>query len=186
MSRFLSASVLVVLLATPVFAANKFTVGRVESIGLDDLPKHEAAQIRALLVGKTFDAEQMDYLLKTVRWALQDMGYFKSQVDKANLLPLRAGENSPVLLSFSLSAGERFHAGEISVTGSKVATPEELRRLIPLETGAVFNVSKIREGMEAIKQFYAKHGYLGTVFNVEQRISDDPKTVSVNLEIVEN
>jgi outer membrane protein insertion porin family len=186
MSRFLSASVLVLLLAMPVFAAtNEFTIGRVEAIGLNDLPKQEAEQVRALLVGKTFDAEHLDFPQELLRGALQDMGYFKAQVGKPKISPLQAGENPPVLLSFSVSAGVRFHAGEISVTGAKTATPEELRRLIPLETGAIFSVSKIRKGLEAIRQWYASEGFINTVININQTISDDAKTVSIEIKVLE-
>jgi outer membrane protein assembly factor BamA len=184
MYRVLAASILALTLAIPLGAVSqKYIVEQVESSGLGDLPNEQAAQIRALLIGKTYDPEQSDQLLEQVREALQDNGYFHAWVDKPSILPLRTNQDPPpILLSFVLEPGYRFRAGRIEVLGD-ASSAAELRALIPLQTGEIFEVRKIRQGMEAIQKWYTSRGFINEVTEPSQYIDTDARTISVQLNV---
>jgi len=183
MYRLLAASILALTLTVPLSGVSKkYVVEQVESSGLGDLPQNEAAQIRALLIGKTYDPEQPGQLLEQAREALLDLGYFKAWVEKPSILPLRTDQDpSPILLSFVLEAGARYHAGKIEVLGVNAATAAELQNLIPLQTGAILEVSRIRLGLKAIQGWYASRGFINEVTEPNQEIDTYNKIVSVTL-----
>ena len=117
----------------------------------------------------------------------QDRGYFESQVsaDPQVFSVDSAGEH--VFLTFHVNEGPKcwlkeikFRKGDISEssafaivkthrknTARQAATaayltfpPEQLRKLIPLHDGDVFEIHGIREGLDAMKKLYSSYGYI--------------------------
>jgi outer membrane protein assembly factor BamA len=186
MYRVLSASLLTLTLAIPLGAVStKYIVERVESNGFGNLSNEQAAQIRTLLIGKPYDPEQAGWFLEQVRGVLQDNGYFHALVDNPSILPLRTNEDpTPIVLSFALEVGSCFRAGKIEILGVDAPTASELRGLITLQTGDIFDVSKIRQGMEVIQKWYNSRGFINEVAAPDQYIDTVARTISIQLSII--
>ena len=185
MSRVLAASILALTLAIPLGAVNtKYVVERVESSGLGELSNEQAARIRTLLIGKPYDPDHSGQFFEEVREVLQDSGYLQAWVDKPSILPLRTNEDPiPIVLSFVLEVGLCYRAGKIEVLGVDASSAAEVRSLIPLQTGEIFDVRKVRQGMKAIKTWYAARGFINEVTEPSQYFDTDAKTVSLQLNI---
>ena len=63
--------------------------------------------------------------------------------------------------------------------------PEELRKLIPLQEGDIFNVTKIREILDTMKKFYDSHGYINFVATPITVVNDVALRISLVMELSE-
>jgi outer membrane protein assembly factor BamA len=59
----------------------------------------------------------------------------------------------------------------------------ELRTLIPLQEGEVFNVTKIRDGLDAMRSRYKEYGYINFVTTPITVMNDATQRVSVTFEL---
>jgi len=63
--------------------------------------------------------------------------------------------------------------------------PQELRKLVPLEDGEIFDVSKIRKGLDALRNFYASKGYIDFTPNPSTDIDTPRHRISLTFELDE-
>jgi outer membrane protein assembly factor BamA len=62
---------------------------------------------------------------------------------------------------------------------------EDLRKLIPLEKGDILSVEKVREGLEALRKLYGKHGYIDFTATPFTDVDDEHQLVSLRFELDE-
>jgi outer membrane protein assembly factor BamA len=62
---------------------------------------------------------------------------------------------------------------------------EELRKLIPLQEGDILSAEKIREGLEAMKKLYGKHGYIDFTPVPFTDVDDEHQLVSLRIDLDE-
>jgi hypothetical protein len=103
-----------------------------------------------------------------VRGALQDQGYFRVEAHGEVQITKNGSDFQHVSITLHVEHGIQYRLGELSFRpvqpGEKlVFPPEELRELIPLAEGDLFNVQKIKEGLDALKKHYGANGYIDFV-----------------------
>ena len=130
------------------------------------------------LFSKTFDANKLDQDKDMLRNKYQEQGYFRATVGEHTLTMRDVGGKGlriPVFkpnkpgkradLKIPIEEGSRFYVGKISFTDVKLfRTPEAV--LVPvfqMQEGAIFDVSKLRKGMENLKKLYGEFGYIDFV-----------------------
>ncbi|MDP2735386.1 MAG: POTRA domain-containing protein, partial [bacterium] len=151
------------------------------------------------LFSKSYDKNKLDEDLERVRAAYQDEGYFRILVNEPKLstqttggglhIPLlksgkpgrRVGITIPVL------EGERYHLGEMTFQGAALFTqPDQVfRPLFEMQEGDVFDVSKIRKGLENMRKIYGEFGYINFVASPETQIDDEKHSVSMVFDVEE-
>src|SRR5207245_2293331 len=101
-----------------------------------------------------------------VRGTLRDRGYFRAKIEtEAKLLRADAHEQRYSFI-IRIAAGWQYRLGTVHFVNaadphSAITFPSaRLQKLIPLAPGDVFNVSKIRQGIEAITKLYGSNGYI--------------------------
>src|ERR1700722_657383 len=62
---------------------------------------------------------------------------------------------------------------------------EELRSLMPLRDGDIFDNRKIRDGLNALNELYGEHGYIDFVAQPITNIDDEHQTISLKIDLVE-
>jgi len=134
--------------------------------------------------------DRYDSLTNVGRAPWQDRGYFRvemtSTVEELSHDP--TSEHYGIVLH--VNAGRIFHAGEIRLTNlcsdEPTAFPiEELRALLPMRHGDIFDTSKLRDGFDALKKRYAKSGYIDATILPEFDIDEDAGVVNLTLEFDE-
>jgi outer membrane protein insertion porin family len=130
------------------------------------------------LFSKTFDANKLDQDKDMLRNKYQERGYFRATVGEHTLTMRDVGgkgfrvpvfkQNRPgkrADLSIPVEEGPRYYVGKISFSDVKLfRTPEAvLRPVFQMEEGAIFDVSKLRKGMENLKKLYGEFGYIDFV-----------------------
>jgi hypothetical protein len=125
-----------------------------------------------------------------MRGALQDSGYFKAEV-KANARLIDGNERRRrYALTLYIDAGWLYKLGDVRferVDGNKILSFSvgELRKQVQMKRGEVFNVSKIRDGIEEISGLYATEGYIDMTMEPEIQNDDDGGPIDLILKVNE-
>jgi len=159
----------------------EFFVREIDSLALSGLFPKEQVEVRVRLIGRRFDGSQLEELMESVREALQNFGFFAAMVTQPSIEPLATGKApTPVRLRFRVTQAERrYRLREVRWEGVKAFPVQMIEQLVPLQPGDVFDASKIRAGLEAVRRLYESSGYLHFVSTPSTTIDRDDATIAI-------
>jgi outer membrane protein assembly factor BamA len=125
-----------------------------------------------------------------IQGAWQDQGFFKVKATGQTQVVSEDSAYKHVEIIIHVDEGLRYRLGDVrfreSNPGEPLAfAPEELRKLIPLQEGDIFNVTKIRESLDAMKKLYGSHGYINFVAMPITDVDDAARRISLIMELSE-
>ena len=146
---------------------------------------------------KTFDIRKLEEDKERVRNAYQIKGHFKATVlnHDLNVRDQKGRRIFPIPMVWKkkakladvklfLEEGDRYYRGKLSFTDVKLfRTPEAvLGPVFQMEENSVFDIEKLREGLENLKKLYGEFGYIDFVAepNFEFRDDEDPPKIDLN------
>ncbi len=154
------------------------------------------------LFSKTFDVRKLEADKELVRNEYQINGYFRSSVSRhelemrdktgRRLFPLpfiwkKKGKKADVKMF--VEEGRQYRRGRLSFTDVELfRTPDSiLGPVFQMADGAVFDVEKLRKGLENLKKLYGEFGYIDFVAEptFEFRDAEDPALIDLNLTVDE-
>jgi outer membrane protein assembly factor BamA len=110
------------------------------------------------------DSAWVDDALYPVKDALRNEGFFKVSVVGAPYLIRAMATEKLYVLRVTVESGPQYRLGQLrfaSASSTPPVFPEALlRKQFQLQDGDVFDVSKIREGLEAVGSLYGSKGYI--------------------------
>jgi outer membrane protein insertion porin family len=155
------------------------------------------------LLPKTFDMQKLEFDKEVVRNAYQENGYFRATLihhdleirdaTGRRLFPLpfvfpRTGKRADITMH--LEEGRQYRRGKLSFSGVKLfRAPETVfADVFAMREGEIFNVKKLRDGMENLKKLYGEFGYIDFVAepSFEFHDQDDPATIDLHLAVDED
>jgi outer membrane protein assembly factor BamA len=151
------------------------------------LSASEQAAIRARLIGRCFDNQQILELASAVRDVLQNIGYLRAAVTVMGWDSELADTSRyprPVSLNVEVEEGARYKVREIEVIGSTAVTYEQFTALSQIQVEDFFDRNKMRETAETLRKLYAARGYLNASIAPEVQILG-PSAVRVRFKVVE-
>jgi hypothetical protein len=180
----------------PVPSPVRVRVTSVDFAATDTIPQDAKEEISAELRSHVFQPNTDSAYLNdvaneiaevNVRGALQNRGYFKA-TPAANLTTIQSeGTEISVAAKISAEPGPQYRAGSIrveSADGSALQfSSAVLRRLIPLQTGDLFNVGAIRTGLENLRRAYAQEGYVDMTTEPETSIDEAHEIIDTVLRV---
>jgi len=92
-----------------------------------------------------------------IRRKMVDLGFRSARVDSR--FAFKTASESLIVI-FDVEEGPRSTISEFAINGNAVITSSELRETVPIKEGDIFSLTKVREGTQNIKKFYADRGYL--------------------------
>ena len=107
----------------------------------------------------TYPANQPgEEIAERARYTLQQDGYFKAEVRLARQLvsPIQ----STVAVTLEISEGQQYRLKKVAFGGNKVISAQELRQQFAIGNGEIFDVEKIRRGLEQLRRLYMARGYI--------------------------
>jgi Surface antigen variable number repeat len=142
----------------------KATVDDVRIEGTTHLPIDVQSQLTISILETEFAGEPDNWLSGLeevgIRGFLRDHGYSRpTSRAKAELIG-RDPTHKHFRVRIQLDEGPQYRLEQIRFEGEKAFSEEELRPLIRLREGGVFDVSKVREGLDAIYRKYGSKGFL--------------------------
>lgn len=153
------------------------------------------------LFRKTFDIRKLEEDKERVRNMYQERGHFKATVTRHELemrdqkgrklfpLPLifkKKGKRADVTVH--MDEGAEYRLGKLSFTDVELfRDPTVLERVFKMEADDIFDIKKLREGLDNLKKLYGEFGYIDFVAepNFEFRDDEDPPKVDLNLAVDE-
>ena len=130
------------------------------------------------MFAKTFDQDKLDEDKERVVQAYRDHGYFTAKTldETVKIIPRGGrGWRLPIIkpdnpgiyadIAIPVEEGRLYHLRNMNFIGVKLfRTPEVLMKpLFGMTTGDVFSTEKLRKGIENMRKFYGKFGYIDFV-----------------------
>lgn len=141
---------------------------------LEDVTRHHSFL-------ETPDSDWTEELQESVREFLQDRGFFRALVEVHTSLLQQDKQEAHYLATAMVRAGAQYRLGDVRFRDNKVFSSDDLRKLIPLQTGELLNVSKIRGGLEAMSRKYGEVDYMDATVEPQTEITEDIKQISLTM-----
>ncbi len=138
---------------------------------------------RTLFASGVYTQQVLDEDVDRVRAFYQEHGY-QDIAAKASLATDPKGQGLIVLLT--LEEGAQYRVGEVALTGAVLFPERELRALLRLKPGAVYNTGAVQEDLRAMKQYYGDRGYINAEIVPDTQLDDATKRVSLTYRLVEH
>ncbi|MBI4597324.1 MAG: outer membrane protein assembly factor BamA [Candidatus Omnitrophica bacterium] len=90
-----------------------------------------------------------------------------------------------LIVRFMLTEGLQHRVGSAVVDGAVLFPEREIRQVIRLKPGAVFNDEALQEDLRAIKQYYGDRGYIHAMVTPDPQLDEATKRVNVTYRIAE-
>jgi len=118
------------------------------------------------------------------RGALREAGYFRANVTAEGQVKKGDAVSQHVELTLRVEQGPRYHLRSIQFRSASDPVPlafpfKTLREQIALQDGAIFDVSKIREGLQSLGRLYGARGYIDFNPEPQTEIDEDSGTISL-------
>ena len=153
------------------------------------------------LFRKTFDIRKLEEDKERVRNMYQERGHFKATVTRHELemrdqkgrklfpFPLifkKKGKRADVTVH--MDEGAEYRLGKLSFTDVELfRDPTVLENVFKMDANDIFDIKKLREGLDNLKKLYGEFGYIDFVAepNFEFRDDESPPKVDLNLAVDE-
>jgi len=171
----------------------KVKIVKVEFQGDISLTDEDRAQILASIKRKDFwtdskgtDDDWVSELQEVVvRDALLDEGYYKAVVEVHQHFLRAELQQSSYAVVVAIDSGPRYRLKEIHVVGATAFSPTEVREQFQLSPGDVFDISKVRQGVDVLTRLYGTKGYVNFTVIPETDIDDSNRLVDLTLGLYE-
>jgi outer membrane protein assembly factor BamA len=135
------------------------------------------------------DSSWITEALTPIREALRSQGYFKTNVDATSYLTLAQATQRSYVLSVMIEAGPQYRLGKLtfaSATGTPLHfTDAELREQMNLQDGELFDVQKIRKGLESLGKLYGSKGYIDATPEPDTTIDEKDSRIDLLVKVDE-
>ena len=159
---------------------------------------HDRDRVRGRILntwkGREYDdgKDLADAAVAGIRGDFQERGYFKVVVYDPVSQPLvpRDGKQQRVLIVVSITEGDQFRLRKLAI---QIVAPARalsipaatLREQFHVRDGDLFNMTKIRAGLERLKQLYVSRGYADSSAEPHTEIDDVSHNIDIILRITE-
>lgn len=163
----------------------KVYVIKVTYEGGNGLPESAKARLTRRVEQPTFDDTDgwPLYVSEVVKDAMQDHGYFKATVRPQVGVISSGPMGEQVWVTFHIIQGFQYRLAQVRFTQATVFPVAELRKQVPLRDGDIFDISKIRMGIDALTKLYGAHGYINFVAMPDIRTDNTNRSISVLMQL---
>jgi outer membrane protein insertion porin family len=165
-------------------------VARIESIniiGATAFPEKTLLDQMQLSVGGWFSwytkddqysKQKLQADLEALRSYYTNRGYleFNAESTQVSLSP----DKTKVFITVNITEGAKFTVSGVSLSGELLLPEAELRSLIPVKSGDVFNRTRLADGAKAISDRLGREGYAFAGVNTLPEIDREKQTVAFN------
>src|SRR6266481_2175509 len=135
------------------------------------------------------DSSWIDEAVSPVRDSLLNQGYFKAVVEGTPYLVRALAAEKLYVLRVTVDSGSKFMLGNIRFTtasGTPLVFSEALlRQQFQLQDGGLFDVSKIRDALEAIGKLYGSKGYIDATPEPDTTIDEKSSRIDLFIKVDE-
>ena len=125
--------------------------------------------------GTGYDAESFDFCLRKLEGWVRSRGYLRARFHDPEMKEGKDG------LVFTIQAHEGilYRLGRISIAGSKVVPPDQIRAMLGLRAGDIANGEVIGKALyEDLKKFYGSRGFIEYTAELNPTFKDNPENAN--------
>ncbi len=168
----------------------KVQVKKITFLGNKHIPDKELANIMATREGSyfsfltdfgNFKEKDFEADLQRITAYYYNHGYVQVNVGMPSIRLSR--DKRFLYITISIDEGQKFYAGNIDIQGDLITKKKKLFDLVKLEKGDVFNYTRMRQDIEAIRNLYRNAGYAYVNVNPLTRINQQNNTVDLTYDI---
>jgi outer membrane protein assembly factor BamA len=181
-------------------------IARVTFAGDPALPPPAQVEIAKSLRELAYDDNKdgVDELLERARDAWQHYGYFNVKVEHGGSQTLEEdSESRTVAITVNVDAGKQYRLDEIHFVTISADTPrrlplvpavpqgqlqftaEQLRALLPVQQGDIFDTHKIQQGLEELRKAYGARGFINFTIVPSTQIDEESGRITLLVELDE-
>lgn len=125
-----------------------------------------------------YSRQKLQADLEAIRSYYTNRGYLEFNVEstQVSLSP----DKSQVFITVNITEGAKYTVSAISMSGELLLPEAELRALIPVAKGDVFNRTRLADGAKAISDRLGREGYAFTNVNTVPEIDREKQSVAFN------
>jgi outer membrane protein insertion porin family len=164
-------------------------------VRIQDVTIEGAAELEASIKGRIgrwlpengfeSDDDWIDALEETARDVLRDNGYFRAKVSARAHALSRDSAEELVSVDCQVTEGQQYRLSDIQLDGARVFPAAGLRSRVPLDDGDIFDLGKIRKGVEAWTSLYGSIGYVNFTASPGLKIDEDRQLISLVFDLEE-
>ncbi|HWW22939.1 MAG TPA: POTRA domain-containing protein [Edaphobacter sp.] len=149
----------------------------------NSLPDEDRKQIIRLFQQKTYLQPEIGVRIET---ALKNLGYFKAVVNEptVSFITQQAGRKIADV-TVKVNQGAQYRLREIQIQNATVFPSIQLQKLFHLQRGEFANITKLREGLENLRNLYATRGYVNFVAVPEAVVNESRRTIDLVVSVDE-
>jgi len=121
-----------------------------------------------------------------LRGAWQDQGYLKAALE-AHAQPAGGDPDHEhfIVMVHVVNEGPQYHLGNLEFVDSTVFPEAELGQVFSLREGEIFNIQRVREGIEGLTKLYGSRGYIDFTMTPETEVDDKLQRISLVMHLDE-
>jgi outer membrane protein insertion porin family len=125
-----------------------------------------------------YSKQKLQADLEAVRAYYTNRGYLEFNVEstQVSLSP----DKSDVFITININEGAKFTVSGVTLSGELLLPEAELRSLIPVKSGDVFNRTRLADGAKAISDRLGREGYAFAGVNTVPEIDREKQSVAFN------
>lgn len=153
--------------------------------GASNLPETIQAQIIERVKQTHYypDANGIRAFEEIVREEWQKNGYFQVQVTVEPHFMNSDPKIARISITFRIDEGQQYCLKEIRFDNAKVFPVDQLRSQFQLHDGDIFDLVKIRHGLEALTRLYGRHGYINFTATPDLHVDNAQRRISAFFEL---
>lgn len=180
----------------PVAATPKVTI---QKINIQGNHVFTAAQIKGAMklikegssssVQKDTDLKLRDDVTR-IKIFYADHGYIRTNIPDpiVDVKTVRVGRTveNRYSITIKIEEGDQYRVGDVQMTGNKQFTADEIRGVLRLVRGQVYNESMLRNNFETLQKMYASRGFFDFVAVPIMDLDDTKKIANLTINIEED
>jgi hypothetical protein len=115
---------------------------------------------------------------------LRNQGYFKAQTEIVPYLEKADRCAQIYAASVSVQSRAQYRLGKIGFI-AKVFSEAQLKDQMQIASGDIFNVSKIRDSLDALHRMHCRHGYIDSTFEPDLALDDTKGLIDLTIKVEE-
>ena len=165
----------------------RVTIDAVTFGGAIHLSEPITAQIAASLEHANFDSDSdwIESFQEAVKEAWQRHGYLYAKASAQTHVLSGDSRGQRVSVTVHVDEGLQYRLGEIRFSNANEFPPAEMRKQFPMRDGDVYDLQKIRQGLEALRRLYGTQGYIDCVASPEIQVDNAHRSIFLLIEVEE-
>ncbi len=114
----------------------------------------------------------------------QVQGYFKAELSNPEIRIVEINQQREVVdLILTVNPGDKYRLDSISFQNEVAFPVDQLRHQLAIADGDVFDISRMRTGLENLRKLYGAHGYINFSAVPDTTINEEAHAVSILIDI---